>query len=58
MGLFSRKQDEPENAAAGGADGAFEVVDAARAVRQAEAESTHTGKGVFRSGHPTDIQHH
>ena len=29
MDLFSRKHDEPENAAAGGADGAFEVVDAA-----------------------------
>ena len=30
MGLFGRKhQDEPENVAAGGADGAFEVVDAA-----------------------------
>jgi hypothetical protein len=29
VGLFSRKHDEPENAAAGGADGAFEVVDAA-----------------------------
>ena len=30
MGLFCRKhQDEPENVAAGGADGAFEVVDAA-----------------------------
>ena len=29
MGLFSRKHDEPEDAAAGGADGAFEVVDAA-----------------------------
>jgi hypothetical protein len=29
VGLFSRKHDEPENAVAGGADGAFEVVDAA-----------------------------
>ena len=29
MGLFSRKRDEPENAATGGDDVAFEVVDAA-----------------------------
>ena len=29
VGLFSRKHDKPENAFAGGVDGAFEVVDAA-----------------------------
>jgi len=29
VGLFSRKHDEPENAAGGGSDGTFEVVNAA-----------------------------
>jgi hypothetical protein len=41
VGLFSRKhqEDEPENVAAGGADGAFDVVDASgRRVRYTAAD--------------------
>ena len=56
MGLFSRKRhDEPENAAAGGSDGAFDVVDdAGKRLRYAPADFDE----IFTTSDPREMRRH
>ena len=56
MGLFSRKrQDEPENVAAGGPDGAFEVVDTAGSrIRYTAADFDE----IFTTTEAREMHHH